>query len=301
MQDENDARSVSERAQFLVRDAVGEGVSRYRLRQKDLAAPFWGVRTAHEHSELLELCRALALRLPAASWYSHTTAARLFGIPLPRRLEHEPRLHVSVATGRRAVDAIDVIGHQVQLREHELTEISGVHVTTPARTWSDLAQLVALDELVAAGDHLLRRDKPLVTMGELAEVARRHPGRRGRVNRRCALPLLTDRSESPGESKLRMLLHTAGFTRLLVNEEVFARNGAFLARLDLVVADTKVALEYEGDHHRTDRAQWMRDIRRIESLRAEGWDVIRVTAADLSQPRHLLVRLRRALQYPSAP
>jgi len=42
----------------------------------------------------------------------------------------------------------------------------------------------------------------------------------------------------------------------------------------------KIALEYEGDHHRTDRRQFRRDIRRFEALADMGWLTIRVTAED---------------------
>ncbi|MGV1089258.1 MAG: hypothetical protein ACOYBX_14865, partial [Mycobacterium sp.] len=53
-----------------------------------------------------------------------------------------------------------------------------------------------------------------------------------------------------------------------------------------------IALEYDGDHHRTERAQFARDIVRLEALSNQGWIVIRV-AAD-TPPREVLDRLRSA-------
>lgn len=45
-------------------------------------------------------------------------------------------------------------------------------------------------------------------------------------------------------------------------------------------ADLKIAIEYDGDHHWTNRRQLSYDIRRTELLRELGWIVIRVTAED---------------------
>jgi very-short-patch-repair endonuclease len=44
--------------------------------------------------------------------------------------------------------------------------------------------------------------------------------------------------------------------------------------------DLKIAVEYEGDHHRTNRNQFNKDIRRMDTLLEQGWIVIRVTALD---------------------
>ena len=44
--------------------------------------------------------------------------------------------------------------------------------------------------------------------------------------------------------------------------------------------DLKIAVEYEGKHHRLSRAAFDKDIRRIDELIEQGWIVIRVTAAD---------------------
>ena len=44
--------------------------------------------------------------------------------------------------------------------------------------------------------------------------------------------------------------------------------------------ETKVAVEYDGDQHRSSRAQYVRDIRRLETLERMGWIVVRVVAED---------------------
>jgi very-short-patch-repair endonuclease len=44
--------------------------------------------------------------------------------------------------------------------------------------------------------------------------------------------------------------------------------------------EIKLAVEYDGDHHRTDRRQFNNDIRRAEAIAESGWIDIRVTAED---------------------
>jgi very-short-patch-repair endonuclease len=54
-----------------------------------------------------------------------------------------------------------------------------------------------------------------------------------------------------------------------------------------------VAVEYDGDQHRTDRRQYVKDIRRLEMLEHRGWIVVRVVAED--HPFDILRRVRAAL------
>jgi very-short-patch-repair endonuclease len=50
--------------------------------------------------------------------------------------------------------------------------------------------------------------------------------------------------------------------------------------VDMGWGELKIAVEYEGDHHRTNRKVFNRDIRRNEAFIEQGWIVIRVTSMD---------------------
>lgn len=54
----------------------------------------------------------------------------------------------------------------------------------------------------------------------------------------------------------------------------------------------KLAFEYDGDQHRTDRRQYVKDIRRLPMVERRGWEVIRVIAED--RPVEVLLRAREA-------
>ena len=93
-------------------------------------------------------------------------------------------------------------------------------------------------------------------------------------------------AQSPKETWLRLLVMKAGFPRPRTQIPV----GRYF--LDMGWEELRLAIEYEGDHHRTDRQQFARDIARLEELVASGWTVIRV-AAD-TQPQVAIASLRRA-------
>lgn len=58
--------------------------------------------------------------------------------------------------------------------------------------------------------------------------------------------------------------------------------------------EVMLAVEYDGEHHRLDRWQYKKDIRRSEDLDRLGWIVIRVTAGD--HPADIARRVRAALE-----
>lgn len=55
----------------------------------------------------------------------------------------------------------------------------------------------------------------------------------------------------------------------------------------------KVAVEYDGDHHRKNRRQYVKDIHRIRMLEEMGWIIIRVIAEE--PPAEWLARVQVAL------
>jgi hypothetical protein len=164
------------------------------------------------------------------------------------------------------------------LADDEIVVLRGVPVTTAARTALDLARRYPTERAVAAIDALANAThlKPADT----GALLQRYPGRRGIAAARATLQLVDSGAESPRETWLRLLLIRNGFppptTQFIVRDEY----GQAIARLDMAWPDLKIAIEYEGDHHRTDRRQFNRDIRRVDALTELGWIVIRVTAED---------------------
>jgi hypothetical protein len=285
------------RRAFLVNAAQAAGVGRSRLAGSDLQRPFWGIRAPAAGGDDVEaLCGALALRMPPNAFFTHVTAAQLMRFPLPRRLETTRPMHVGVAEPGRAMDARGIVGHRLRVTPAELVAWGGLRHTGPARTWLDLAAGLSLVELVAVGDHIVHREHPLATLHELTDALGSYPSRRGLVRARAALPLLRIGAESPRESALRVIIVLAGLPEPQCNVNIFDPNGNFLARGDLVYPQFKLVLEYQGDHHRTDRAQWRRDIRRVQNVEDNGWQMLQFTDDDLRNPAELVARIERRLR-----
>jgi len=290
-------------ASFSVRAARDRGVSRGRLRASDLAAPFYGTRLASTAPTLRQRCLAWQSVAPPDSYISHSTAALLFGCPLPRRLERAADIHVTVVRPVRPPRARGVTGHSTAPRPTLWLDSRGLRMSTAEQTWLDLATQLDLLELVAAGDYLLRgfreadgTRRPFTTPQRLRTAASIHPGRRHRSLIAEALDAVRERVDSPKETELRLLLQKAGFPELIVNEPVRDENGRILATPDLRVRGFPLGIEYKGFVHATNHDAWENDIRRQRKLDAIDWKTIDVMRSDLRQPHHILLLIESELQ-----
>ena len=273
-------------------DALAAGVTEDRLRARDLDRSVRGVRSPGPVEGIVDRCGLFATRLRDDIVFSHLTAARLFGAPVPTPLRRDEIIDVTVAAPEPSPHAQGIRGHSRALADSEIAAVRGLRVTSPARTWWDLASVLPLGDLVAVGDYFLAWRSPWVEIIELEEAVRGRAGQRGARRARRALDLLDGRAESAPESLLRVILVEAGLPTPAVNVPVWA--GGKQYRLDLAYPDLKVALEYQGDYHRS-RQQWRHDMTRRSRLEADGWTMIEVNGDDLRGPRELVSRVGSVL------
>lgn len=292
---------------FLVRDAAVAGLSRGRLRSSDLIAPFRGVRGDPLALDLVSRCRALQLVAPRV-FFSHSTAARLFEVPLPLRLGTELLLHVSVFEPVRAPSIARVTSHQLRPTGDLAGEViapgtsfgalhnwTGVSISSPALTWCLLAGQVSVPDLVAAADFLVSGAHPFCSIAELeAAVAARAGQRHVRALER-AIALVRVGPRSRRESHARLLFGAAGLPEPELNTDIRTEAGEFLAMSDLVWRAFRVAGEYEGEHHQ-EKGQFRRDILRRERVEDHNWRLFRFTGDDLRlRPRETILRVSNRL------
>ena len=287
---------------FTTHQGLAAGLSSNRLRGPDLSAPFHGIRipmnpqpiAVRTNSLAIErLCDALSRKLPATAWFCSVTAAVVMGVPLPARLERSRTLHVAVAPPLRGPNGHGVRGHTFTAGTNDARAWHGLRISSPERMWCELAGILDLPDLVAAGDYLIQRHLPLTSPSKLAAAVARFPGRRGIRVLQSALPLLHDRSESRQESRLRVIVVLAGFAGLEVNYPVTTSSG-FNYRGDLAFPEYKVFIEYQSELHRSPEA-FRADMTRISRLEADGWYVMQVNIRDLDDPTELVQRIRRLL------
>ncbi|MGV9372669.1 endonuclease domain-containing protein [Micromonospora tulbaghiae] len=242
-------------------------------------------RDGHRADDHRMWCEAVALRLPPGAVLAGRSAAWLSGadvltrdapvtvlLPAAARLRPHPRMRVV----------------RSPLPDRDRTLAGGLPVTTGLRTAFDLGRQGPLAEALVAVDALLRRR--VVELPVLRAYAADRPGWPGAPLLREVLAL----AESPMETRLRLLLLDAGLGPLTAQHEVRA-GGRFVARVDLAWPALRLAVEYDGDHHR-ERAHFRRDVARLNALRAAGWVVLRFTADDvLRRPDATVALVRQAL------
>ena len=290
---------------FTVHEARAASLTSGRLRSSDLAS---AGRLLYLPSrwefELPGLARALSAATPGA-WISHITAAVLLGLWLPRWFQDSRELHVSKPKALPPVRREGVVGHTVLAFDNELMEWEGIRISTPARTWLDLAHIIPLEDLVAVGDQLIRqprpglelRTEPWSTVADLRRMLTRHPKLKGIVKARTAVELVRCGADSAPETFLRLALTDAG----LPEPELQLRmvpGDPYSPAADMGYRRQRIAIQYDGGHHLT-REQQSRDNRRDACFNSSGWRYFKFNADDLAQDfRRAVGQVRAALREP---
>jgi very-short-patch-repair endonuclease len=272
--------------------ARAAGISDEALRRRDV------VRLSRDTyvpraiaSDIGSRIEAVLMTAPADAVVSHGTAAALWQVEIP--LSRDERVHVTVSTGSAVRTRADRVIHRSPLSQEETTSVRRLPVTTPARTWRDLAAVLERPALLAVTDQLLAAG---CTREELARQLQRRPTGRGAARAREVLPLGDRRAESVMESWTRWLIHDARLPMPDLQVDVHSDGGQFVGRADFLWLDRKVIVEFDGDHHR-ERKAFVDDLRRQNGLVAAGWTILRFSSADvLGRPEYVIATIRRALR-----
>lgn len=181
--------------------------------------------------------------------------------------------------------------HADRIEGDEIQLVAGMRVTSPVRTALDFGCWYPTMTAVAGIDALARATE--IKAADIELLARRYAGRRGIARARQAADFFDPGAQSPKESWLRVVLVQAGLPRPQTQIPVSDEFGNVFAYLDMGWEDVKVAVEYDGDQHRSDRQQYTWDVRRLERLQRCGWFVVRVVSGD--RPAEVVGRVRSAL------
>jgi hypothetical protein len=181
--------------------------------------------------------------------------------------------------------------HGDRIAKDEIDQVAGMPVTSAARTALDFGCWYPTVSAVAGIDALAGVVE--IKAADVELLVRRYPGRRGVARVRQATELFDPGAQSPKESWLRVVLIQAGLPRPQTQIPVLDDFGRPIAYLDMGWEDVKVAVEYDGEQHRTDRRQYSWDVKRLAALERLGWIVIRVLAGD--RPAEIVRRVRAAL------
>lgn len=275
---------------FSVRAAAAAGVRPGRRNARDLHRPFRGVRSTAVPDTFLATAQCCAERMRGYQLFSRTTAARLWGLPMRDEWDEDERIDIVVPTGSTPPRSKGIRGARLQrsrVRSRRVKDLPVVDPVTAVFTCAqdlDVAQaIIMLDALLTDAENYPGLDEEAVPLAARHEVEQRldewgaFPGHH--VIRE-ALPLAREHVESPKETETRRLLVAHGLPEPAVQHTVVV-GGRVIGRVDLAYPQWKIAIEYDGDGHRTKKSEWRRDIRRQRELEAAGWRIIHLTQDDL--------------------
>jgi len=177
------------------------------------------------------------------------------------------------------------------LAPSEVVRLKGLAVTSALRTAVDLGSQRVLVDAVIALDMALH--KRLVDLMELRSFCEANRGAKRIARLRRAVQLAEPATESPMETRLRLLLVTARLPRPQAQVRLKDRHGRPLGRPDFYYPKHRLGLEYDGATHRD---SLVADNRRQNQLLNAGYRLLRFTAADIFQePETVIGQVRLAM------
>ncbi|MFD5224613.1 hypothetical protein ACFWHT_03235 [Microbacterium sp. NPDC058342] len=306
---------------FSTTTALRSGLTHGRLRAKDLTSPFHGARrtrrdieqeesAVRQDTEPLAASRSIARRvrakalaylpvMPEGAFVCGRSAAALRGYPITP----DEQLDIGTTAPRRAPRGRGVRGRKTQSHLVTVEVIDGIPVSSPATTWAMLARELSVRRLVILADAILQipRDSHGRPRPEWAGATRDElqaaidAGNRAGVSKlREALSRARAGSASPLETEYRLDAEIDGLPEPELDVEIRDARGRLLGISEIVYRGFKTIVEIEGDHHRTSRRQWNRDLQKYRDYAAEGWEVVRLTSEDI-RVRRTATRIVRAV------
>ncbi|XBH20760.1 hypothetical protein V5R04_11045 [Jonesiaceae bacterium BS-20] len=223
--------------------------------------------------------------LPQGVLISHFSAGVLLGFPLIQEVAK-----VEVANFRKT--QFSRAGVRVYSRPEDnpwLVIRDAVRATSYEITAVEMMrQLSPADALVIA-DFAVRIGCPLEEL-QTFNLELKMPRMRTQTER--ILALADPGAESPQESRLRYRVLSAGLGKVTTQHQIRTDRGVFY--LDIAIAELKIAIEYDGESKYFDSNDLIREKLREDAIRAQGWEFIRVTKADLRNSSQLVRKMKES-------
>ena len=220
------------------------------------------------------------------------TGAALYGVD---GCEIRPPFHVTIQRGRD----VQRVGYKIHtsrlLAEDDQTERYGFPTFKPERLLIDLARIEPIDRLVVAVECMLR-DRWVTEAGLRRRIAGMSTlDRRGAVKLLAALDEVDRKlgAHSFLERAFLELVERAGLPRPAC-QQVLARGGDRVVRVDFRFPGTQVVVEVLGYRFHRTKQDMQRDVERMNALILGGYAVVQFTYEDVvERPDEVLTTLDR--------
>lgn len=290
---------------FTVASALELGMSPAELRAQRFRRVYHGLRSVKSDDFAASGATELALRaaldfapkLRPGEAFSHDTALMLHGCPI----RVPTTTHVISPAGTTRHRRVGVTGHAYSA-PMSVSAINGLPVASQLDALSQSASSLPLIELIIAADALLLprgRFRDLPAKIDASQVVCRADAfsSRGARDLRRAIAHARVGAESRMETLTRLVLAAYGLDHFFSLQVDLTDDAGWIGRFDLVDTVNKIIVEYDGEQHRLDRSQYLKDVRRLDRARACGYRVIRVHAEELlREPEELAMRVASLLK-----
>ena len=233
-------------------------------------------------------CRTLLSRLhnDRTLYFSLFTALELMEIELPRTNGLPSKTFYITVRNEQNRSTFDDVEERIWNHDfHYTTFPDGVSCITPIDTWIQFAQYLEVVELTVLAESIARRWG--YTKQQFHSRLSSFKRIRGRKRCKAALELM-DSSDSVQETRTRLALLSSGLPSPHTRYVIESPGDVQKYTVDMAYPRCKVAIEYDGDHHRLFRQQHIRDQRKRQNLRNMGWKVIVAFSDDLQNHRQQL-------------
>jgi hypothetical protein len=261
---------------FTRAQALALGVSKSMLQGRRFVRVHPGVWRHVDHDmSSADWVEAARLALPPSARTTALTRLQQLGLDFGPRF---PVRYVVEGDHHLALDGIFL--HRTKV----MPPTDEVGVTPTAAFVACCARLRVIDA-IQVGDWLLHHGH--MTRRSLRDFILAQPWRTGAPEASWVLEHLNGDSRSLKESETRALITFARLPAPKCNHSVSVSQTVTII-IDLWFEEWRCALEYEGGHHQTDRAQYVADIDRYTLMRRVRIDYRQVTKEHLAAPRHLV-------------
>ncbi len=241
-------------------------------------------------------CTAASQAVNKRLLFGMSTSLKLHGVPLPRSCDDDMLHTVSSSKTKRVranpgtltnhIWAPLPLAHNTRINQH-------VYALDPFHTWAQLSERMPLSSLIPVGEAIITAiarqsvlangRTPKAIHRDFAAALAGMPRFKGK--RRClqAMTLIRPHVDSLQEPELNLAMLAHGLPRNVANHtlsDLKFRSGVAMT-LDMAWPEYRVAVEYDGDQHRTEKDQWRRDQEKRERLRDLGWSISMATAGTL--------------------
>ena len=210
-----------------------------------------------------------------------------------------PAVHVATRyAGAQSSRSSDTLTHQLPLTEAEIVTVERwgrrIRVTSVVRTLVDCFRFLPHEQALVIGDSALHQR--LTRVENLHDAVQSGPVR-GRRRALAVVDELEPKTESPGESRTRVLLRRLGFEKPVAQLRLETAEGEY--RADFAWPELMIIIEFDGEGKYLDYAPLpdvlLAERRRETLLMEQGWIFVRLRWSDLERPEDVRRRVQAAI------